>query len=72
MSTQIMNPTQAVICLHDIGRYVEQHFGKGQLSSDIRNVADRLSELSKPAKPVSAKHSEDIYKNTISGQTHEG
>ena len=34
-----------VIQLHDIARVVEQHLGQGQLSKDIRNVADRLSEI---------------------------
>ena len=36
----------AVIALHDIARTVEQEIGRGQLSDDIRNCADRLHELS--------------------------
>ena len=31
-----------VIQLHDIARYIEKNLGVGQLSSDIRNAADRL------------------------------
>ena len=34
-----------IIQLHDIARVVEQQVGVGQLSDDIRNVADRLSEI---------------------------
>jgi hypothetical protein len=34
-----------IIQLHDIARVVEQQIGIGQLSDDIRNVADRLSEI---------------------------
>ena len=34
-----------IIQLHDIARVVEQQMGAGQLSDDIRNVADRLSEI---------------------------
>lgn len=77
--TGMKNSGQAIICLHDVARYVEHHFGNGALSLDIRRVADRLSELvsnAPKAPPIptlsSAKHKEDIYKNTISGQTHEG
>ena len=36
----------AVIALHDIARTVEKEVGRGQLSDDIRNCADRLHELS--------------------------
>ena len=36
----------AVIALHDIARTVEQEIGRGQLSDDIRNCADRLHEFS--------------------------
>ena len=32
----------AVIQLHDIARLVEAEVGSGDLSQDIRNVADRL------------------------------
>jgi|688.fasta_scaffold970030_2 hypothetical protein len=31
-----------VIQLHDIARIIEKQLGVGQLSSDIRNAADRL------------------------------
>jgi hypothetical protein len=34
-----------IIQLHDIARVVEQQVGVGQLSKDIRNVADRLHEV---------------------------
>ena len=37
---------QEVIKLHEIARTLERTFGgRGQLSDDIRNCADRLSEL---------------------------
>ena len=36
----------AVIALHEIARTVEREIGRGQLSDDIRNCADRLHELS--------------------------
>jgi hypothetical protein len=36
-----------IIKLHDIARKIEQEIGKGQLSEDIRNSADRLTELLK-------------------------
>lgn len=37
---------EEVIKLHNIARTLEQTFGqRGQLSDDIRNCADRLSEL---------------------------
>ena len=36
-----------IIQLHDIARAVEQEIGKGQLSEDIRQAADRLSALLK-------------------------
>jgi hypothetical protein len=32
----------AVIALHDIARLIESEIGEGNLSADIRNVADRL------------------------------
>jgi|LauGreDrversion4_2_1035121.scaffolds.fasta_scaffold1205907_2 hypothetical protein len=34
-----------VIQLHDIARTIEQQIGIGQLSDDVRNVADRLHTL---------------------------
>jgi peptide subunit release factor 1 (eRF1) len=36
-----------VIRLHDLAREVEQKFGVGELSKDIRACADRLSDLNK-------------------------
>ena len=34
----------AVIQLHDIARLVEAKIGQGQLSEDLRKLADRLEE----------------------------
>lgn len=42
-----MDLTSHVIQLHDIARAVEQNIGKGQLSDDIRQCADRLNALIK-------------------------
>jgi hypothetical protein len=36
----------AVIALHEIARTVEREVGRGQLSDDIRECADRLHDLS--------------------------
>ena len=36
-----------VIQLHDIAREVEQKIGFGELSKNIRQCADRLSDLNK-------------------------
>jgi hypothetical protein len=36
----------AVIKLHDIARLVEVEIGKGNLSDDLRSIADRLHALS--------------------------
>jgi hypothetical protein len=36
-----------VIRLHDIAREIEQKIGVGELSKDIRECADRLSDLNK-------------------------
>ncbi len=39
---------EEVITLHEVARTLERAFnGRGQLSDDIRNCADRLSELLK-------------------------
>ena len=38
-----------VIQLHDIARKVEQQVGGGELSKNIRQCADRLSDLNKAA-----------------------
>jgi hypothetical protein len=39
--------SELVIELHDIARKIENSIGKGLLSEDIRNCADRLHELTK-------------------------
>ena len=39
----------AVIRLHDIARLVEETLGQGELSKDIRECADRLSECNRVA-----------------------
>jgi hypothetical protein len=39
-----------VIQLHDIARTIEKQLGVGQLSSDIRNAADRLHALASKQK----------------------
>jgi hypothetical protein len=39
--------SELVIELHNIARQVEATVGKGQLSEDIRNCADRLHTLTK-------------------------
>jgi len=41
-----MELVEAVITLHDIARLVEAEIGHGNLSDDIRAVADRLHALS--------------------------
>lgn len=42
-----MDLNQAIIDLHNIAREVEKQIGKGQLSEDLRNCADHLSDLLK-------------------------
>ena len=42
-----MTMEQAVIDLHNIARLVEQEIGRGLLSEDIRDCADRLHQLTK-------------------------
>jgi hypothetical protein len=37
----------AIIQLHDIARLVEKQIGQGQLSEDIRQCANRLTQLTK-------------------------
>lgn len=39
--------SDAVIELHRIAALIENKIGKGQLSEDIRNCADRLHQLTK-------------------------
>ena len=41
------NYAELVIELHNIARQIENTIGKGQLSEDIRDCADRLNELTK-------------------------
>ncbi len=38
---------QDVIELHNIARRIEKNIGQGQLSNDLRHVADRLNALLK-------------------------
>ena len=38
---------QDVIELHNIARRIEKNIGQGQLSDDLRHVADRLNALLK-------------------------
>jgi hypothetical protein len=40
-----MTLTEAVIKLHDVARTVEKEIGRGLLSEDIRDCADRLHKL---------------------------
>lgn len=40
---------EAIIQLHDIARLLEHEIGKGALSEDIRNCADRLNTYIKEA-----------------------
>jgi hypothetical protein len=35
----------AVIKLHDLARIIERELGSGKISKDIRDSADRLSEV---------------------------
>lgn len=43
-----MELSQAVIDLHNIARAVEQQFGQGNLSDDIRQCANRVNHLLQP------------------------
>jgi hypothetical protein len=38
---------EAIIQLHDIARLIEKEIGQGQLSEDIRQCGDRLTQLIK-------------------------
>lgn len=40
-----MTLEEAVIQLHNVARLLEQEVGRGQLSDDIRDCADRLHKL---------------------------
>ena len=39
--------TDAIMMLHQIARMIETKMGKGNLSEDIRDCADRLHKLTK-------------------------
>jgi hypothetical protein len=43
-----MRLDDAVIKLHEVARLIELQIGTGQLSEDVRNCANRLSDLLKP------------------------
>ena len=47
MTQEEIDLSDHVITLHDIARDVEQNIGKGQLSEDIRRIADKLNEVIK-------------------------
>jgi predicted HAD superfamily Cof-like phosphohydrolase len=47
MHEEINDFTQDVITLHGIARKIEHEIGKGQLSEDLRKLADKLSDLIK-------------------------
>jgi hypothetical protein len=40
-----MTLDEAVVQLHDVARTLEQEIGRGLLSEDIRDCADRLHKL---------------------------
>jgi hypothetical protein len=40
-----MTLEEAVVQLHNVARLVEKEVGRGQLSDDIRDCADRLHKL---------------------------
>ena len=43
--TEIVTLEQDVIELHDIARHIEKTLGRGELSDDIRAVADKLHAI---------------------------
>jgi uncharacterized protein YpuA (DUF1002 family) len=45
--TELAMLDQDVIELHNIARRIEKNIGSGQLSDDLRHVADRLHSLLK-------------------------
>lgn len=45
MQDEINTLEDRVVALHDIARQVEQEIGKGELSKDLRNAAERLNEM---------------------------
>jgi len=42
-----MTLDEAVVQLHNVARTLEQEIGRGQLSDDIRDCADRLHRLAR-------------------------
>lgn len=48
MQDETKDFSQSVIDLHNIARKIEQEIGCGQLSNDLRKLADTLSDLIKP------------------------
>lgn len=42
----------AVIKLHEIARMIESRIGRGLLSDDIRDCANRLNMITRPIKSV--------------------
>ena len=45
--TELAMLDEDVIQLHNIARHIEQSIGRGQLSDDLRHVADKLHALLK-------------------------
>lgn len=45
----------AVIQLHNIARMIESKIGRGLLSDDVRDCANRLHVITRPIKPVQEK-----------------
>jgi hypothetical protein len=43
---------EAVIQLHDIARMIESQIGRGLLSDDVRDCANRLHMITRPIKPA--------------------
>ena len=47
--------SDAVIKLHEIARMIESQVGRGLLSDDVRNCADRLHMITRPIKSAQEK-----------------
>lgn len=45
----------AVIKLHEIARMIESQLGRGLLSDDVRDCANRLHMVTRPIRPVQGK-----------------
>jgi hypothetical protein len=43
---------EAVIQLHNIARMIESEIGRGLLSDDVRDCANRLHMITRPIKPA--------------------